>query len=263
MVFGMAHALTPGHGKAMVAAYLAGTRGTARHAFALGATVTITHTAGVFALGLVTLSLSQFILPETLYPWLNLASGVMVLAIGLYAFRDRLRRWLGGRVRPEDVEHGHGARRPRPRARRRPWARARRGTATRTTTATARRRRRPRPHPRRARPLARGAGRPLVALADRARHLRRAHPLPVGARRAALGHRAAPGGLRHGADRRVLLRPRRVVSGIGLTVIYARRLFQRLPADRGRFVAALPIASAAIITTLGAALTLRSLPGVL
>ena len=54
-----------------------------------------------------------------------------------------------------------------------------------------------------------------------------------------------------------------VVSGIGLTVIYARRLFQRLPADRGRFVAALPIASAAIITTLGAALTLRSLPGIL
>ena len=108
LLFGMAHALTPGHGKAMVAAYLAGTRGTARHAFALGATVTITHTAGVFALGLVTLSLSQFILPETLYPWLNLVSGVMVLAIGLYAFRDRLRRWLGGRVRPEDVEHGHG-----------------------------------------------------------------------------------------------------------------------------------------------------------
>ena len=57
----------------------------------------------------MTLSLSEFILPEQLYPWLNLASGVMVLAIGLYAIRDRLRRWLGGRVRPEDLEaHGHG-----------------------------------------------------------------------------------------------------------------------------------------------------------
>ena len=48
-----------------------------------------------------------------------------------------------------------------------------------------------------------------------------------------------------------------------LTVLYARRLFSRLPADRGRLVAALPVASAAIITTLGLTLTLRSLPGVL
>jgi len=52
--WGALHALSPGHGKAMVAAYLVGTRGTARHAAALGAIVTVTHTAGVFALGLVT-----------------------------------------------------------------------------------------------------------------------------------------------------------------------------------------------------------------
>ena len=61
----------------MVAAYLVGTRGTARHALALGATVTVTHTTGVFALGLVTLALSQYVLPEHLYPWLNLASGLL------------------------------------------------------------------------------------------------------------------------------------------------------------------------------------------
>ena len=59
------HALSPGHGKGMVAAYLVGTRGTARHAVALGATVTITHTAGVFALGLVTLALSRTCCPRT------------------------------------------------------------------------------------------------------------------------------------------------------------------------------------------------------
>jgi nickel/cobalt transporter (NicO) family protein len=80
--WGAMHALSPGHGKTMVAAYLVGTRGTARHAVALGATVTITHTIGVFALGVVTLLLSQFILPEQLYPWLNLASGLMVVGIG-------------------------------------------------------------------------------------------------------------------------------------------------------------------------------------
>ena len=63
--WGAIHALSPGHGKAMVAAYLVGTRGTPRHAVALGAIVTVTHTIGVFALGAVALLLSQYILPET------------------------------------------------------------------------------------------------------------------------------------------------------------------------------------------------------
>jgi ABC-type nickel/cobalt efflux system permease component RcnA len=90
--WGALHALSPGHGKAMVAAYLVGTRGTARHALALGATVTITHTIGVFALGVVTLALSQYVLPEDLYPWLTLVSGVMVLGIGAGVLRSRLRR---------------------------------------------------------------------------------------------------------------------------------------------------------------------------
>jgi nickel/cobalt transporter (NicO) family protein len=89
--WGALHALSPGHGKAMVAAYLIGTRGRARHAVALGATVTITHTIGVFALGVVTLALSQYVLPEDLYPWLNLAAGVMVVAIGAGVLRSRIR----------------------------------------------------------------------------------------------------------------------------------------------------------------------------
>ena len=89
--WGAIHALSPGHGKAMVAAYLVGTRGTARHAVALGATVTATHTAGVFALGLVALLLSQHVLPEQLFPWLNLASGALVLVVGASVLRSRLR----------------------------------------------------------------------------------------------------------------------------------------------------------------------------
>src|SRR3954453_19050451 len=98
----------------MVAAYLAGTRGQARHALVLGATVTVTHTAGVFALGIVTLSLSQFIVPDQLYPWLNLASGVMVVGIGAFAIRDRLKRRLRSRRRSaavsaaaHDLGHDH------------------------------------------------------------------------------------------------------------------------------------------------------------
>jgi ABC-type nickel/cobalt efflux system permease component RcnA len=89
--WGALHALSPGHGKAMVAAYLVGTRGKPRHAVILGATVTVTHTIGVFALGLVTLALSQYVLPEDLYPWLNLAAGLLVVAIGAGVLRSRIR----------------------------------------------------------------------------------------------------------------------------------------------------------------------------
>ena len=94
--WGALHALSPGHGKAMVAAYLIGTRGTARHAVGLGVTVTVTHTLGVFALGLVTLLLSQYILPEDLYPWLTLVSGLLVVGIGAGVLRSRI-RWARAR----------------------------------------------------------------------------------------------------------------------------------------------------------------------
>jgi nickel/cobalt transporter (NicO) family protein len=92
LFWGAAHALTPGHGKAIVAAYLVGTRGKARHAFLLGGMVTVTHTIGVFALGLVTLALSEFIVPEQLYPWLNLVSALLVVGVGLAVLRARFRR---------------------------------------------------------------------------------------------------------------------------------------------------------------------------
>ena len=90
--WGALHALSPGHGKGMVAAYLVGTRGSARDAVVLGGTVTVTHTVGVFALGLVTLALSQYVLPEQLYPWLTLLSGLMVVAVGAGVLRSRLRK---------------------------------------------------------------------------------------------------------------------------------------------------------------------------
>ena len=87
--WGAIHALSPGHGKAMVAAYLVGTRGRPRDAVALGGIVTVTHTAGVFALGFITLALSNFVLPEDLFPYLNLASGLIVIAVGLTVLRRR------------------------------------------------------------------------------------------------------------------------------------------------------------------------------
>jgi nickel/cobalt transporter (NicO) family protein len=111
--WGAIHALSPGHGKTMVAAYLVGTKGTARHALALGAIVTTTHTIGVFTLGLVTLVLTQYVLPEHLYPWLNLASGLMVVAVGVSVLRPRIRWGQARRAhshehdQPHSHDHGH------------------------------------------------------------------------------------------------------------------------------------------------------------
>ena len=92
LFWGAAHALSPGHGKTIITAYLVGQRGTPAHAALLGLIVTITHTIGVFALGAVTLALSQLIVPDTLYPWLNLVSGLLVVGIGAAVLRARLRR---------------------------------------------------------------------------------------------------------------------------------------------------------------------------
>jgi len=105
--WGALHALSPGHGKAMVAAYLVGTRGTARHAIALGATVTVTHTIGVFALGVVTLALSQYVLPEDLYPWLTLISGLLVVTIGAGVLRTRMRTARHARAHARGHAHSH------------------------------------------------------------------------------------------------------------------------------------------------------------
>jgi nickel/cobalt exporter len=82
MGLGAFHALEPGHGKTLVAAYLVGARGTMKHAFLLGLIVTAAHTAGVYVLGAVTLYASQYIVPERLYPWLGVISGVMITSLG-------------------------------------------------------------------------------------------------------------------------------------------------------------------------------------
>jgi nickel/cobalt transporter (NicO) family protein len=80
-VLGAAHALAPGHGKTVMAAYLVGMRGSVRQAAVVGATVTATHTAGVLVLGAV-LGASQVLAPERVYPWLGLASGLLLAGVG-------------------------------------------------------------------------------------------------------------------------------------------------------------------------------------
>jgi len=91
LFWGAAHALSPGHGKTIVTAYLVGSRGTPWHAALLGLITTATHTAGVFALGGVTILLSQWIVPDRLYPWLDLSAGLMVVGVGAAVLVGRAR----------------------------------------------------------------------------------------------------------------------------------------------------------------------------
>jgi ABC-type nickel/cobalt efflux system permease component RcnA len=97
---GAFHALEPGHGKTLVAAYLVGSRGTAWHALVLGLVVTAAHTAGVYLLGAVTLYASRYVVPERLYPWLGVGSGLVIAGLGFILF---LRRYAG-----DPSSHGHG-----------------------------------------------------------------------------------------------------------------------------------------------------------
>jgi len=86
---GALHALEPGHGKTIVAAYLVGSKGTARHALLLGMIVTISHTAGVYVLGAVTLYAQKYILPDRIYPFLGVLSGTLIAGMGCYLFLQR------------------------------------------------------------------------------------------------------------------------------------------------------------------------------
>jgi nickel/cobalt transporter (NicO) family protein len=85
-----------------------GSRGTPRHAAFLGLTVTITHTAGVISLGLVTLFASNYILPEQLFPWISVFSGLTIITLGLWTIQSRLRADSGpGHHYHHDHDHGH------------------------------------------------------------------------------------------------------------------------------------------------------------
>jgi nickel/cobalt transporter (NicO) family protein len=99
------HALTPGHGKTIVAAYLVGARGTLKHAAFLGAMVTFTHTISVFALGLATLFLFRYIVPEKITQTLGVISGLSIVAIGGWML---LKRFRGSRGHSHTHSHGAG-----------------------------------------------------------------------------------------------------------------------------------------------------------
>jgi ABC-type nickel/cobalt efflux system permease component RcnA len=114
---GVVHALSPGHGKTIMAAYLVGGGGSSRQAIALGMTVTVAHTLGVLALAAITLGAASVLPPERLYPILGVAAGGLVIAIGASLLWSRLRvavrqraharQHRAGREHTSD-HHGHG-----------------------------------------------------------------------------------------------------------------------------------------------------------
>jgi nickel/cobalt exporter len=114
LALGALHALTPGHGKTIVAAYLVGSKGTARHAVALGSIVTLTHTGSVFALGLLTLTASRYFFSGSLLPFLELLSGVLIIVLGGGLLIPRLKSWRKSRLPiqiPQEVKTEDGKKR--------------------------------------------------------------------------------------------------------------------------------------------------------
>jgi ABC-type nickel/cobalt efflux system permease component RcnA len=104
---GAAHALSPGHGKTIVAAYLVGSRGTMKHALFLGGMVTFTHTISVFALGIGMLLFQRYVVPEKIIPALGVISGLSIVAIGAMLLYERAKRLAGHHHHHHHHDHDH------------------------------------------------------------------------------------------------------------------------------------------------------------
>jgi nickel/cobalt transporter (NicO) family protein len=247
VMWGAMHAMTPGHGKTLVGAYLVGSRGTAWQAVFLGLATTVTHTAGVFALGLVTLFASGFIVPERLYPWLSLVSGLLVVAIGLNLAISRLRGAVHHQSdHPHDAhshDHAHGHPHDAHHDQTRLPAGRTRDRHPPTLAAT---------------PIQTVTWRSLLGLGVSGGLLPCPSALVVLLSAIALG--------RIGFGLALVLAFSVGLAGtltaIGLALVYAGRLFERL-ARPGRLIRLLPAASALFVTLMGLAVTVQALVSIL
>ena len=104
---GAFHALEPGHGKTLVAAYLVGSRGTWQHAVYLGAITTFTHTFTVFVLGLVVLAASRSIPVEKIFPYLSVASAMTIVGFGGWLLWKRVEAFRQHHESHGGHHHGH------------------------------------------------------------------------------------------------------------------------------------------------------------
>ena len=105
---GALHALEPGHGKTLLAISLVGARATVPQAMILATALTIAHTIGVLIFGVVILTLARYVVPEALYPWIALLSGVFVAILGARALgREIARRRSPLTAHAHDHDHNH------------------------------------------------------------------------------------------------------------------------------------------------------------
>jgi ABC-type nickel/cobalt efflux system permease component RcnA len=109
VAFGAWHALLPGHGKTLMAAYMVGSETKVRQAVAVGSAVAVMHTASVLGLGLLVITLEQTFRPESLYPWLGLLSGLVAIGLGAYLTIGRLTAWSAAHTaEAHEHDHDHG-----------------------------------------------------------------------------------------------------------------------------------------------------------
>jgi ABC-type nickel/cobalt efflux system permease component RcnA len=101
---GAGHALTPGHGKTLMAAYLVGTRGSARHALGLGTSVSVSHTVGILALAAVVMAANDVLPPDVVVRWAPVVAAISIVAIGGWMLVGEVRRRMAD---SSAHEHGH------------------------------------------------------------------------------------------------------------------------------------------------------------
>jgi high-affinity nickel-transport protein len=230
------HALEPGHGKTIVAAYLVGSKGTARHAVFLGIIVTASHTAGVFALGAITLYASRYVVPEQLYPWLGALSGITIAVLGCYMLLRRLTGTATDHSHEPGASHGY-------------WMFWKRPASDQIERAPAQNTTNPTPFVGLTQLLTLGITGGIIPCPAALIVLLSAFAL----HRIGLGFFlivAFSGGLAA------------VLIGFGMLAVYARRFVTRLQIDGPLTTRWLPAASAAFISVLGLILTIQALSSV-
>lgn len=106
---GAGHALTPGHGKTLMAAYLVGTRGTPVHAAGLGFSVALSHTLGILALAGLVVGAQGLLPPDVVVRTAPVVAAISIAAIGSWMLIGEARRRWGARVRDDVHHHEHEA----------------------------------------------------------------------------------------------------------------------------------------------------------
>lgn len=106
-VYGGLHALTPGHGKAVVAAYLVGTRGRIIDAIFLGLVVTFTHTFSVITIGIILLLTKNRFAQSDIVLWLSVVSGVLIVGIGAWLLIRNMRQYYSSKSDTHADNHNH------------------------------------------------------------------------------------------------------------------------------------------------------------